>query len=95
MQRLQSLKRKSARKRLRFIHQRCSGNKWVGISATIKYIFCLYTSAIPFARTEKLQGMECHHDETAQENDVNDDEFINECVKNENQVSVKVKAREK
>lgn len=91
MQRLQSLKRKSARNRLRFIHLHCSGNKWVGIFATIKhyYFFQLHSqiarrgrSAILFARAEKLQAKECHHG-TAQENDLNDDEFINECVKNE------------
>lgn len=53
----------------------------------------MHRSVISFARTEKLQGTECHHDETAQENDLNDDEFINECVKNENKIAVKAKAR--
>lgn len=57
----------------------------------------MHRSVIPFAKPKKkkLQGRECHHDETAQKNDLNDDEFINECVKNENKVPVKAKAKER
>lgn len=53
----------------------------------------MHRSVIPFAKTEKLHGKECHHDEIAQENYLNDDEFINECVKNENRVPVKDELR--